>query len=71
MSDLEQRKKLLVAEAEVYREMLKLELQTFKLHGLQAKRRLKSFSTYTPLLMTGVPLLKVGENGAGDLGAGG
>ena len=58
MSDLEKRKRLLVAECEVYRETLKLELQTYKIYGLYAKQRLKSFNTYTPLLVTGVPLIR-------------
>jgi len=58
MSDLENRKKLLVAESEVYRELLKLEIQTFKIHGARAKRRMKLFRTWTPLLMAGLPLAK-------------
>jgi len=58
MSELQQRKKLLVAEAEVYREMLKLEFQTFRLYGIHTKRRISSIKTYTPLLLTGVPLLR-------------
>jgi hypothetical protein len=58
MSELEKRKRLLVAECEVYRETLKLELQTYKIYGLYAKKRLKTFNTYAPLLLTGLPLLR-------------
>ena len=49
MSKFEAKKKLLVAESEVYRELLKLEFQTFKIYGKRAKRRLTSPGTYLPL----------------------
>lgn len=49
---------MLAAESEVYRQLLKLELQTFKVYGMRTKRRLSSFSTYAPMLMSGLPLLK-------------
>ena len=49
---------MLVAESEVYRELLKLELQTFKVYGKRAKRRLTSVSTYLPFVMSGLPFLK-------------
>lgn len=58
MNDLQHRKKLLLAESEVYREMLKLELRTFRLYGMRAKRRIKSISTYTPLVIEGLPLFR-------------
>ena len=58
MSELEKRKRLLIAECEVYRETLKLELQTFRIYGLYAKKRLKTFNTYTPMLLTALPLLR-------------
>jgi hypothetical protein len=58
MSDLKQRKKLLVAECEVYRETLKLEMQAFRIYGLRTKRKVTSFNTYTPLFLTGFPLVK-------------
>jgi len=58
MSDLDKRKRLLIAECEVYRETLKLELQTFKIYGLYAKKRLRTFNTYTPLFLTGLPLVR-------------
>lgn len=57
MSDFKARKKLLVTESEVHRELLKLEIQTFKLYGIRTRRRLKSFSTYMPwLLASGLPI---------------
>jgi len=57
MSKFEAKKKLLVAESEVYRELLKLEFQTFKIYGKRAKRRLTSPGTYLPLVLSGIPLL--------------
>jgi hypothetical protein len=58
MSKFETKKKLLVAESEVYRQLLKLELQTFKVYGTRAKRRAKSVSTYLPMVMTALPFVK-------------
>ena len=58
MSKFETRKKLLVAESEVYRQLLKLELQTFRVYGKRTKRRLTSVSAYLPMIMSGLPFLK-------------
>ena len=55
--ELETRKKMLVAESEVYRQLLKLEIQTFKVYGMRTKRRLSSFGAYLPLMISGLPLL--------------
>lgn len=57
MSKFETKKKLLIAESEVYRELLKLEFQTFKIYGKRAKRKFTSPGTYMPLVMSGIPLL--------------
>jgi hypothetical protein len=57
MSKFETKKKLLVAESEVYRQLLKLELQTFKVYSKRTKRRLTSVSTYLPYVMSGLPFL--------------
>jgi hypothetical protein len=57
MSKFAEKKKLLAAESEVYRQLLKLELQTFKVYGIRTKRRLTSFSSYAPLLMSSLPLV--------------
>lgn len=57
MSDLEKRKKMLIAEAEVYRQLLKLEVQNLRIYGIKTKRRLTSFSGGNPLLAVGVPML--------------
>lgn len=56
MSDFKARKKMLVTESEVYRELLKLEIRTFKVYGFQRKRRLSSISTYMPFLISGLPI---------------
>lgn len=57
MTKFEEKKKLLVAECEVYRQLLKMELQTFKVYGTRAKRRMTSVSGYMPLAMFGLPFL--------------
>ena len=51
LSDLEEKKKALVAEAEVYRQTLKLEVQNIRLYGVKARRAVSSFSFSNPLLM--------------------
>jgi hypothetical protein len=57
MNKFAEKKKLLAAESEVYRQLLKLELQTFKVYGIRTKRRLSSFGTYAPLMMSSVPFV--------------
>jgi hypothetical protein len=73
MSKFEAKKRLLVAESEAYRQLLKLEIQTLRLHGMRTKRRLLSFGTYLPLLMSGIPfvtgLFKRKRGGFGRLGS--
>src|SRR4051812_32819591 len=58
MNRFETRKKLLVAESEVYRQLLKLELQTFRVYSKRTKKKLASFSTYLPFVVSGLPFLK-------------
>lgn len=48
---------MLLAESEVYRELLKLEIQTFKIYGTRAKRRMTSVTAYLPWIVGGIPLL--------------
>ena len=57
MSKFETKKKLLVAESEVYRQLLKLEFQTFKVYGVRTKRRLTSAGTYLPFVLSSLPIL--------------
>jgi hypothetical protein len=57
MSDFKARKKMLIAESEVYRQLLKLEIQTFKVYGIRTKRRMTSLTSYMPWLMGGIPIL--------------
>jgi hypothetical protein len=52
----EKRKKLLIAESEAHRQLLKLEIQNLRIHGLKTKRDLMSFDTANPLLMTAIPM---------------
>jgi len=57
VSDLEARKKLLIAEAAVYRETLKLEVQNLRIYGLKTKKKLTSFRQGNPLFAFGIPVL--------------
>jgi len=57
MSKYDAKKKLLVAEAEVYRQLLKMELQTLKVYTKRTQRKVTSVSGYMPLLMSGLPML--------------
>ena len=57
MSELETRKKLLAAESEVYRELLKLEIQNFKIYTRQTQRKLSVFQTCLPALVSGLPMV--------------
>ena len=59
MSKFDAKKKLLAAESEAYRQLLKLEIQTLKVHATRAKRQFTSKASFVPLIMTGVPLLGV------------
>jgi hypothetical protein len=57
MSKFEARKKLLVAESEVYRELLKMEIQTLVVYTARTKRRMTSVSSYLPFVMSGLPFV--------------
>lgn len=57
MNDLERRKKLLIAESEVCRELLRLQMYNFRIYGIKAKRKITSFRTGNPALIAGIPLL--------------
>jgi len=56
MSDLEGRRKALAAEAEVYRQMLKLEIQNIKLYARQNRRRYTSVRPSNPLFAAAAPV---------------
>jgi len=57
MSKFETRKKLLVAESEVYRQLLKMEIQTIQVYAKRTKRRMTSVTSYLPLVTGSLPLL--------------
>jgi len=57
MSDLESRRKALAAEAEVYRQTLKLEIQNIKLYARQNRRRYTSIRPSNPLFAAAAPVL--------------
>jgi hypothetical protein len=57
VSGRQKKKKLLIAESEAYRQMLRLQIQNLRIHGLKTKRDLTSFNTGNPLLMTAIPML--------------
>ena len=56
MNQLEAKKKALVAESEVIRETMKLELHNLRLFGAQAKHKFTSFENPNRLLLLGAPL---------------
>ena len=58
MSELERRKKLLIAESEVYRDLLKLQFYNLRIYGVKTKRQFGSLNPGSnPLLMAALPLL--------------
>ena|SRR5437660_6461390 len=57
MSDLESRRKALAAEAEVYRQTLKLEIQNIKLYARQSKKKYTGFKAGNQLFTAAAPLL--------------
>src|ERR1044071_4068730 len=56
MNELEAKKRALVAESEVYRETLKLELHNVQLYVARTRQKLRSFGKPNPLLMLAAPL---------------
>jgi hypothetical protein len=58
VNQFEARKRALVAESEVYRQALKVEVLNLRLYGHRWKRRLGLLSSIGPLLMAGVPLAR-------------
>lgn len=59
MSELELRKRELVAESEVYRELLRIELKNVQVLGTRTFRHARSYRNALPLIM-GIPLLTRG-----------
>lgn len=57
MNNLESRRKALAAEAEVYRQTLKLEIQNIKLYARQNRRRYTSIRPGNPLFAAAAPVL--------------
>ena len=57
MKDLEARRKALAAEAEVYRQTLKLELQNLRLYSRQMGGKFTAFRPMNPLLGLAAPFL--------------
>ena len=64
MSELETKKKLLAAESDVYRELLRHEVNNLRLYSGKAKKRLTSAGMLSPLLMSLAPWL-TGRRGFG------
>lgn len=56
MSELEARKRALIAESEVYRETLKLELQNFGIYALRTRQRLTRVARPSVLVMLAAPV---------------
>jgi hypothetical protein len=57
MRELRERKRQLVAESEVYRETLRLEVQNLRLYGLGLKEKLSALRAMNPLFVAAATLL--------------
>ena len=57
MKELEARKRALVAESELYRETLKLELLNLQVYGQRMERKVASYAALKPLLFIVAPLV--------------
>ena len=57
MKNLEARRKALAAEAEVYRQTMKLEIQNLRLYARQRKQQYTAISPRNPLFMIAAPLV--------------
>lgn len=55
VNDIQARKRALVTESEVYREMLKLEAQNLQLYSLRMQRRFSKVAKLAPLLLLAKP----------------
>lgn len=57
LNDLERRKRALVAESEVYRQTLTLEIQNLRLYGVRMQKKLAVMRLANPLFLFGASLL--------------
>jgi hypothetical protein len=58
VKELEEKRRALAAESEVYRQTLTLEIQNLRLHAAHTKRRFSSLTTPNPLIMMILPFAK-------------
>jgi len=56
MNELEARKRALVAESELYRQMLRLEVQNLQLYGLQLRQKFAGFRKPGPAVVLAAAL---------------
>jgi len=56
IKEIEQRKRALVEESDLYRETLKIQVQNLRLYGMRARKRFSWFSPSNPLMMFAGPL---------------
>ncbi len=56
IEELQARKRALVAESEVYRQTLGLEIQNLRLYSVQLQRKLSRFAPSNPLWLLAAPL---------------
>lgn len=64
LSELRERKRQLVAESDVYRETLRLEVQNLRLYSMRARQKWSSLRALNPLLMLGAALVGAPLGGA-------
>jgi hypothetical protein len=55
MNDLQARKKALVVESDVYRALLKFEIQNLRIYSLKAKQKFYSFNLLDSILKIALP----------------
>jgi hypothetical protein len=65
MKDLEARKKLLVAESEVYRQTLRLDAQNLRLYSAHIQRKFATYAALKPAILLAAPLVSSWFSGKG------
>ena len=57
VANLEERKRALAEESELYRQMLHVQIRNAQLYSLSVRDKFRSFNKTNPLLILGLPLL--------------
>jgi len=57
VDNLQERKRALAEESELYRQMLHVQIRNAQLYSLSVRDKFRSFNKTNPLLMLGIPLI--------------